>query len=214
MRDKKACAEYLSTLPLFRGLPFETIIEMLSDEGCILQSFNSREILLEAGEKAHWLGVLLLGEANVYKESEGIKMLMSVLKQGSLLGAATMFMQDAKAATRICARKKCLLLRFDEKLFEKAMRDNFSLTRNYLEYLTTRVHFLTRRIEEIACPCADDRLMNFLIQNAEDKTLTLPLGMNALAETLCMSRASLYRVMNGLIEEGKIKRDGKTIYIL
>ncbi len=212
--DKEKYLAFVAALPLFRDMPEAALRAMLLDPRCEIISVVMKDVILAYDTDAHWLGILLKGEANVYRDSEGGRVLMNVLRPGSLVGAATMFMENARAATRVCAKRRCVLLRVDEELLTDMMREHFCLVHNYLAYLTARVHFLTKRIEEIACPSAADRLMNYLVQNAENGIVTLPRGMHALAESLCMSRATLYRVMNDLVEQKKIKRDGANVYII
>lgn len=207
-------SSYLQRIPLFTGLSDASIVQRLRDERCLLKSYSAQELILSYDKPTHWLGVLLQGEANVYKMAGEARILMSVLPAGSLLGAATLFMADARAATLVQAKKSCKLLQLEETLLEEWMQKDFVLTRNYLSYLTTRIHFLTHRIEEVACPSVADRVMNYFVQHAQNGSLTLPQGMNALAQTLCISRASLYRVLEQLISEKKIKRDGKKIYVI
>lgn len=102
----------------------------------------------------------------------------------------------------------------EENAFRRMLREDGVLLERYLSYLTERIHFLTGRIESIACPTAEDKLMNYLTQNAHGGSVTVPFGMNQLAAALSVSRASLYRVFESLERSGRISRNGKTIKIL
>ncbi|MCE5235289.1 MAG: Crp/Fnr family transcriptional regulator [Clostridiaceae bacterium] len=185
-------------------------------QGARVKVFRAGEVVMAAGEQMQALGVLVKGEADVFKrteaEGEGA-LLMSVLRPSEAFGAATMFLKNASAATEVRTRRGCKAILFPEPWLKTLMREDFSFAENYIAYLTARVHFLTGRLESIASPTAAEKLMNHLAQSAQDGVVRLPHGMRALAESLSISRASLYRVMDGLEREGRLRREGKNIYL-
>lgn len=187
-------------------------------EGAQLKSFRAGESVMASGAHLRALGVIVEGEADVLKrtqtEGDSHGVFMSVLKAGEAFGAATMFLNDASAATQVRTRRGCKAVLFPEAWLTTLMQEHFEFALNYIAYLTERVHFLTGRIESIARPTAADKLYNHLVQSAEDKVVHLPHGMNALANALSISRASLYRVMEELEQKGMLRREGKTIYLL
>jgi len=188
-------------------------------EGVRVKSFRAGETVMASGAHLRALGVIVSGEADVMKhtrveEDSSHGVFMSVLKAGDAFGAATMFLSDASAATQVRTRRGCKAVLFPEVWLKTLMREHFDFTLNYIAYLTKRVHFLTGRIESIACPTAADKLYNHLVRSAEDKVVHLPHGMRALADTLSISRASLYRVMEELEQKGMLRHEGKTIYLL
>jgi DNA-binding MarR family transcriptional regulator len=92
------------------------------------------------------------------------------------------------------------------------LRADFRLAENYIRYLTRRIYFLNDRIEELICPSTDQRVLLYLTQNAEDGRFTL--AMTTLAQSLSISRASLYRALDKLEAAGRIRRDGRTIELV
>ena len=186
-------------------------------EGARLEGFRAGAVVMAAGERMRALGVIVEGEADVYKRrdanaQEGL--LMSVLTPSGCFGAATMFLSDAEAATEVRTRRGCKVLFFPEEWLKTLMRENFAFAERYIAYLTERVHFLTGRIESIASPTAAEKLYIYLAQSAQNGIVRLPHGMRALAGTLSISRASLYRVMEELEAQHRLRRDGNTIYLL
>ncbi len=200
---------------LFFGLD-EALLERLPYQpGVSVEAFASGAPLLFPGASPGRLGVILSGNARVYKLAGENRLMMSVLAQGDLLGASTMFLNGAQAVTEVIAcTGGCEALFIEENAFRRMLREDGVLLERYLSYLTERIHFLTGRIESIACPTAEDKLMNYLTQNAHGGSVTVPFGMNQLAAALSVSRASLYRVFESLERSGRISRNGKTIKIL
>ncbi len=83
-----------------------------------------------------------------------------------------------------------------------------------LEFLAGRVCFLNKKITSFAGYSAAGRLEMYLEENNIDGEVTLPMSLSAFAEFLGVGRASLYRTLDQMQEEGKITRSGRSISIL
>lgn len=202
--------EQLSRHPLFAGTD-ATVLSRALEHGAYEEAFEPGRRIL-AGETA--LGMLLSGRAQVTKAAGQYKLRMSELGPGSLLGGATLFCKGQQP-TEVTAVVPCWVLFFPQPVFEAMLEADFSLTKRYITYLTARIRFLAGRIESIACPTAADKLLCHLAQCADERGMVrAPGGMDALAQTLGMGRATLYRALNALEEAGHIRREGRAIYLL
>lgn len=202
----------LTETPLFRGV--DAAFSAHAAAAGYRESFGAGEPILSEGEENRRLGILLSGSAEVFKPAGGVRVPMSRLFPGDLLGAASLFSEDAHAVTAVDAVHRCEVLFFPEDTLRSLMQENFTLAENYFAYLTERIHFLTGRIESIASPTAAEKLWNHLLHNAQDGAVELSGGFSRLASTLCISRASLYRVLDELEQQGRIARQGKKILLL
>lgn len=199
---------------LFRGFTADEIQDLLSMPGITLVRYAAGEEVLSAQTGGKSLGVLLRGSAVVEKRASDGYIRMSELKPGALFGMAAMFLSgDAhEYPTRILAQKDSSALLIPEDMFREMLRTDFRLTENYIRYLTRRIYFLNDRIEELICPSTDQRVLLYVTQNAEDGKFTL--AMTTLAQSLSVSRASLYRALDKLEAAGRIRRNGRTIELL
>lgn len=202
----------LTETPLFHGV--DAAFSARAAEKGYREHFAAGETILSEGEEKHRLGILLSGHAEVFKPAGGAKVPMNRLVPGDLLGAASLFSVDAHAVTAVVASADSEVLFFEEETLKALMQENFTLAENYFAYLTGRIHFLTGRIESIASPTAAEKLWNYLVRNAEDGAVEPSGGFSRLASTLCISRASLYRVLDELEQQGRIARQGKRILLL
>lgn len=215
MEPENKIAELVLANPLFKEADAETIKTFLQGHGISLERFEPGACLSTPGDHARRLGIMVSGSAQVYKSAGPGKVFMSEIKQGDLIGAATMFSPNAHAVTSIYTSRGCEVLYITEEAFKAMLKSSFRLTENYLCYLTERIHFLTGRIESIASLTVADKLLNYLAQNSDEKgSVTLASGMKSLADALSTSRASLYRVLDELEAQGRLRREGKTIYLL
>lgn len=200
----------LSRHPLFAGTA-PAILSRALEQGAYEKNFSPGQ-LVRPRENA--LGLLLAGRAQVTKAAGHAKLRMSELGPGSLLGAATLF-GKGQQPTEVRALVSCHVLFFPQSVFEAMLEADFALTKRYLAYLTARIRFLTDRIESIACPASADKLLCHLVQCADEEgVVRIPGGMDVLAQSLGMSRATLYRSLNALEEAGRIRRERRAIYLL
>ncbi|MDO4567496.1 MAG: Crp/Fnr family transcriptional regulator [Clostridia bacterium] len=207
--------ELLSGTFLFKGLCADEIRAAIERCGARKEAFSASQNILEADCACHRLGIVLKGGGDVYMPAVGARVLMSELGAGSILGAASMLCQGAKAVTTVTARKETTVLFIEEEALLELLRDDFRLTRNYLAYLTQRIHFLTGRIGSIASTNTENKLVSYIVTNADESgKVLIHGGMSALADTLSVSRASLYRAISALSDQGRIKRSGRIIQIL
>ena len=93
------------------------------------------------------------------------------------------------------------------------MQRDGRITENYLRYLTDRIRYLSDRIDAFAEGSVEERVMHYLITNAQDGVFSKNLSLSSLAEALAISRTTLYRALDALTAAGRIRRDQKTIYI-
>ncbi len=199
---------------LFAGLPEEALAPLLKRQGVSIATFRRGETIYSPTQFFHSLGVLLAGSATVEKRGGTNTMLMSVLHTGELFGAATLFADaDAPYVVSIRAAASVRALLVEEAALLDMMRGDFRLAENYMRYLTGRIRFLNQRIEGFVRPSVEERLLLFLQNNAQDNVCKLPFGMTALAEALCVGRATLYRALDALEGEGRIRRDQRTIVL-
>lgn len=202
--------EQLNRHPLFAGTE-PAVLKAALERGAYERSFGPGRVV-QTEEPA--LGLFLAGRADVTKAAGQASLRMSELGPGSLLGAATLFGKGGQP-TQVQAIISCRVLFFPQAVFETMLEADFGLTKRYLGYLATRIRFLTDRIESIACPTSADKLLCHLAQFSDEKgAVRTPGGMDALAKTLGMGRATLYRALNALEETGRIRREGRAIYLL
>ena len=212
MRKQTDDSQTLLQTPLFAGTDAATLQQILSCAGVSRSAFAKGEAIYTPEHFSNRIGILLEGAAIVEKRCEESRMLMSILKTGDIFGAATLFLQrDDAYMVSIRAVESVRALFIEEDALLGVMRQHFSIAENYMRYLTTRVRFLNQRIEGFVQPTVEDRLLLFLQHNAVAGVCTLPFGMSALADALCVSRATLYRALEALERDGRISRENRTI---
>jgi CRP-like cAMP-binding protein len=93
------------------------------------------------------------------------------------------------------------------------LSENRTVLRNYLCYLNGRIRFLNKRLDAFSKNSVAARVMTFFAAEANGRIYTVK-SFTKLSESLCVSRATLYRALDTLEEEQKIRRNGKEIELM
>lgn len=201
---------------LFAGCEEALIRSVISHEDCWLSSYEKDHVIFSPRSFLRGIALVLSGKIQVTKEPQpGRRLLMSELESGAVFGAATLFNDSEAYVTTLTALAPSRVFFMGAALITELLRENFTVTENYLRYLSGRLHFLNRKIDFLAAGSGSGKLLSWLRQQAGDGgSVTVGGSLSALAASLSMGRASLYRAIDELSGAGLIRRQGKTIYLL
>ncbi len=195
---------------LFKGIPEEEIVTLLSYACVKVEHFDKDQIIFDRENAARALAIILYGECLVTKEGENGRMPMSVLRQTDLFGAASLFHDEEAYVARVTANESTWVMLVCEDALRDMMRKDFRIAENYLRYLTARIRFLSARLDGFLPQSVEDRVLNHIKANAENGLYESDWSVSALAQTLRVSRTTLYRAMDKLVSDGIIERRGRS----
>lgn len=199
---------------LFRQVDEIVVERMVTDPRCLKERFPRGSVIYDETHFRHCLGILLAGEVRVDKVTpEGKRMKMSVLLPGECFGAAAMFQDRNRYATVLTAEKSTEVLFLPEELILWAMHRDFTITENYIRYLSNRIWFLNEKIASLTAGSADQRVAMFLVEHC-DSDGCLHTSMTDLSRQLNIGRASLYRALDNLEEQGLVHRAAKALTVV
>ena len=203
----------LSRCPLFSGIEPEELKALLGREGCAVMDFDP-------GAELPGDGMLILLSNRVLIEkpvSDGRSLLMREALPTEAINAASALSQG-KSMSRLIAPDGCRALHISREALAAVITNGGKFALNMTEFLVSRVVFLNNKITSLAGYTAASRFTLYLEENAkpEDGALavTLPCSLTEFAEYLGVGRASLYRTLDAMEEEGTIERKGRRILIL
>lgn len=160
------------------------------------------------GQFYRCLGVILKGKVEVRREA----LLMSILAEGDVFGAAALFADAGGYPTTLTALTPCRMLLIPQESVRRLIRTCGPFAEDYTAYLSGRIQFLSQRLEAVSTPSAEGKLARYLLSAQVDGAVTL--SATQLCQRLGMGRATLYRAFEALEGAGAIARAGKTIRIL
>ena len=215
MKLNDAEIELVMKTELFRGSPRSVLMRILAVSDCTVGEYSKNDIVFSKTSFTRSLGIVLGGKLRVIKENADKRpIVMSTLQSGSMFGAAALFNSQGEYVTQITAIEHSRILFLPQRLIKRMIERELEIAENYIRYLSERILFLNRKIYFLTAGTAEQRLASFLLDNlSEGEYSEMPMPMHRLADALNMSRASLYRAFDLLIESGAVSKQGKLVCI-
>ncbi len=166
----------------------------------------------------HAVGIVDEGELKVEKFTyTGHQVKLNVLKAGDIFGFASMKEGDACHPTTITCHKEARIvyLRMDE--FIKLLSTEPILLKNYVLLMSEKINFLNQKIDVFTMSSARDRIYYYFEQQLKigySREFHIKDSYEGMAEYLDISRATLFRELKKMADEGLITKHKKMIHLL
>lgn len=203
---KKECTAALLCADIFSVLTSDRI-DMLLESAASVHTYKKDELIFSRESRARCIGVLLRGEARVMKDHVTV----SVLKRGGQFGTVTLYNRAEGFVNSIIAKTACRVLFLEKPGVDALMAQSRDFAVAYITYLSERIYFLNRKIEAYTAPSAEERLFAHLQSVCGDDGTLCNVNVTELSRQINVSRAGVYRALESLSEEGKLRYAGKTI---
>ncbi len=211
--DAERYTKQLSGTVLFSDVGEEWIRSWLCRANVLISEYETGEYLFRKGDTSNRFCVLLRGSADVNRVSSDGLMHMSTLKKNDLFGAASLCGKNESFVTDIRCNERARALIIPEEEMLNLLSENRKVLQNYLSYLNGRIRFLNKRLDAFSKNSVSARLMTYLETESVDRIYRVK-SFTKLSESLCISRATLYRALDALELEHKIQKNGKQIILL
>ena len=202
--------KYLKNTKIFCDADEKLLTKVLIEYGKSV-SYAKNDIVFSNKNYSPVLCIIIKGEARVSKGETVI----SHLKDGEIFGAAFLYNQSYEFENTVTALTPLKVVVIEQSGIDTLIQNDSSIPFNYISYLSERIGFLNSKIEGYTKPNAEEKLMLYLKKNTDTNNgkCEISVSMTELSHVLQISRASLYRVIENLENQGKICRDGKKIYV-
>jgi small-conductance mechanosensitive channel/CRP-like cAMP-binding protein len=135
VREQARRLKALRGVDLFAALS-EAELKALADR-LVHAPFARGDVITRQGMVAHWLYILVAGEAEVWLEQEGERRLLSTLPAGSVFGEMGMLTGEPRRAT-VTAKRDAECYRLDKAGFEEVIRLRPAIAEEMAAILTER----------------------------------------------------------------------------
>ena len=211
---KKEYIKALEQCELFDGV--EVIPALSTIESCCnVNHYSNNEAVYTRSRFNDSIGIVLKGEIEVYKD-ESKTVMLNRINTGGFFGAAALFAGKKEYVSVLVAKENCSVMFIPFEEFRELLTTNSSVALNYIRFLSGRIEFLNKKIDEFTAPDTFEKLSRYLLDKAvceEGRTICKVKSMVELSKSLNMGRASLYRSFEELERQKIISRDGKNIII-
>ena len=201
---------FLKNTRIFKDADEKLLTNVLNTYGKSV-SYSKNDTVFSKETYSPVICVIIKGEARVSKGETVI----SHLKDGEIFGAAFLYNQSYEFENTVTALTPLKVVIIEKSGVDQLIKCDSSISFNYISYLSERIGFLNDKIEGYTKPSAEEKLLLYIKKNADinNGKCEISVSMTELSHVLQISRASLYRVIEVLEQQGKICRDGKKIYV-
>ncbi len=186
----------------------------------IIKSFNppnhfkKGEIIYNEDSFSNSLGFICSGKA-IAVTNNGQRIIMNSFCEGSCFGAAALFGGSEKYVSTVVAKTDTLVLFISEEDLNKIFISFPRTSINYISFLSEKVRFLNKKLSMLSCSNTDETVYSFLLSVRDSEGYALiPKNMTLFSKMLGIGRASLYRSLDKLQENGKILRENNKIKVI
>ncbi len=201
-----AC-DYLETHGL-SGNFIKNLLQKTTD-GVTIAFFEKDETVFSRSSYFKALGIVVSGSLTSHKTIAGGDLSLRNLDVGDVFGLAGLFGSAPSYVSTIYARTNAVVVFFSEDFLKTMFQKYPECAISYIELLSQKIRYLNAKIDSFATPNAYSKLALYLYEHQGYSG-----SMTLLANTLGMSRMTLYRNLDALIEEGIIQKNGKKIVLV
>ena len=198
---------------LFCGVDEIVVEQIISDRRCRCLRFSKGQVLGETMQLSHAMGIVLTGCVQMEKMlRQGGALKLALLRPGDCIDGGAMFQSDGDLSVKYTAVCSVDVLQLPKEIISRAMRRNFTVTENYIRYLSNQIRVFDEIISDLTAGSAEKRLAVFLLERCGTDG-----GFRGtkteLSHQLNMGRATLYRALGGLEKQGLLVCGNKTIQV-
>ena len=212
MKDFKKYYDIFKKVPLFEGIPHDSIKKMLGCLGTAVKSYEKDEILLQAGSAVTGIGIVLEGCAQIIKEDVyGHRSIMANIQAGDIFGEVFVCAGLKKSPVAVVAATDTVVMfiGFDRivTVCPNACSFHTTLIQNMLRLIAGKNLMLNKKIDYLLIRNLRERLSAYLLERSKltgSAQFDIPFDRSELADYLNAERSALSRELGRMKDEGLI----------
>lgn len=207
--------EKFKKLDIFLGLNEKEIMSILSAIEYKIITLDKDEMIFFREEKMKGLHIVLKGRlsADMIKEDGKVQKIEEFVS-GQTIGAAFVFGEMNRMPVDLITEEKSEILIIDKENLLKGFEKNSKFLINYLNEISNKAQFLAQKIwKGFNVKTIKEKVEEYIVENQKNNQIEIK-SIKGLAEKFGVSRPSLSRVIGNLIDEEKIIRKEKNIFII
>lgn len=210
------------SLPLFYNINEDQILNILKSSNSSIKSYQKDEYIWMFGKSSDYIGIILSGTALIVKEDfEGNRTIMSKIHEGDIFGETFAFANTKTIPVSVLSSTICEILTINYKilingpLFDCSVHNQ--LIKNMLFIISNKNINLNRKIEHISKRNTKDKLMSYLLEQAQihnSNKFSIRFNRQELADYLCVDRSAMSKELCKLRDNGILKFNKNNFEIL
>lgn len=204
----------LEKIELFKGLNLEELEKQLSNINMKILKYKKGDVIAFRDEVINGLYINFSGEVSTEMlKDNGESKKIEEIKSGKILAAAFIFGEYNYFPVDIIAKTDVEILYIEKKELLNLLVTNKKLLVKFLDEISEKAQFLSKNLwESVAKKSIEQKFANYLLVNEKNNLVELKITLTELAEYFNVTRPSLSRVINQMIEEKILLRVRKGVY--
>ncbi|MEG1103777.1 MAG: Crp/Fnr family transcriptional regulator [Oscillospiraceae bacterium] len=207
---------------LFGGIDAKDILDILSHTGYTLRNYKKGEVLILSGYEYREIGILLSGEIEAVKQSEGGDVFtISRISKSGIFCDVLSGSRHIKSPVTVSARCNCRAIYIPyNKLFAPLNVQSLAVSRllqNLVGTISDKYFELDKRLSLVLLKSLRAKILRYLnglSKKAECREFTVPFTRTAMANYLGCERSALSRELSRMQKDGIINIDKNKFTLL
>lgn len=210
----KEIFDFLRGTFLFKGISEDDLTTLCRDLRVESALYKKQTDIFLPSDTHERIAFIMYGGCLVERiKPNGESIPLNLLTSGASFGIQSVFSSE-DFPTRVRAIKETEVLFIERGELVRLIESSPAIAFNVISFLSGKIYFLTKKIATFSSDTTYDRVASHLyMQYLRSESDQLELNCKRTAEALNIGRASLYRALQTLCDEGIIKFETKKIYI-
>ncbi len=204
--------------PLFYGMTDVELSAVLEEFPHVVRTFSENDFVLLQGDSYISLLVIISGRLQAQMvDSSGKLIVIEEFTAGQVLAPAFLYAEQNKLPVSLLVIEETEILSVKKSVFTAMMQKHQIILTNFLQLLSNRTAFLTKKLQFHAFKNIKSKIAYFLLNiYCEEKNtkFKLPQTQQNIADLLGVTRPSLARSFAEMEKEGLLVLSGKNIELL
>lgn len=203
--------EILKTVPLFQNIPERDLDSVLDCLKVKTAAFKKGELIIMAGDKPEYVGILLEGQLHIIKEDAGgTRAVIAALIPGEIFAESLCCAAVSESPVSVLADSAAcvMLLKFERLLYWNDDSCGFHsvLIGNMLRMIAQKNLYLQSRMDILTVKSIRSKVLRYLESFIPDhgRNIILPFNREELADYLGVDRSALSHELSRMKKDGLI----------
>lgn len=210
-------AQILCQSPIFRGISATELEKLFSQIHYQFRTYQKNDLITASGEICDRL--LIIQRGNVKAEMNdysGKTIKIEDIEAPRPLATAFLFGKENRFPVTVSANTEVEIVSIPKAEFVKLLQMNSLILNNYLNTISTRAQFLSKRLKFLSFKTIKQKIAHYLLEMAGDRLQTVEIqqSQEQLAEMFGVTRPSLARTLSEMNREGLIETQRRFIKIV
>ena len=199
--------EILKDSPLFNGLDNHEVDSLINNALHQIRQFSGKEVLAFSGEKVEKAMILLEGKLQgEMVDFAGNSLKIEEIEPPQMVAAAFLYGPQSVFPVNLSVLADGKMLVIYKKDFTKMLSADPRVLNNYLNIVSGKAQFLSRKITFLSFKTIREKIAYYLLQNLKKSSniILMNQSQKGLAELLGVARPSLARTISEMESENLI----------